>query len=903
MFKVFFLFSCMFCKGIFLSLSFAQISTSVISDGTLGTIVHQNGNVFTITGGNRPGNGANLFHSFRLLSVAQGDTANFFNNTGSSTTNIFGRVTGGQVSNIFGTIQTTGFPGANLFLLNPGGIVFGPNAALNVSGSVHISTADFLELVDGTKFEVNHKGDSPILTSASVKSFGFLNPNPNPIEIKQSQLQLPEGKTFSLIGGNINILGGQLKAPSGGVILASLAAPGTVEYASQNSFKVNASKLGKIELSRGASISANGRSAGIVKIQGGRLRLDQSTISANSSGESDVITNSKTWKGIDIFAKEEIAFQNGSLIEANVESGSMNGGEIVITTPGDIDITDSTLHTLSNPGAAGNAGDISIYANKISLLSNVFPAVPINLIGISSITFGDGNAGNIQVAANSLHMEGGFIASVTIGGGDAGNLTFSLSEDMAVVGNSFGGNVVANTFGSGNGGIVDISARNLSVVNDSQIQSSTGGPGNAKAVNIKLTGLLDIQERSSIDSFTNSAGDAGDVNIIAKEIFIKGVSSGTDPTSIAGDFTGISSDSTGPGKGGNISITSGNLKVVDKGFISSNSSSSANAGNISIDLSGDLTLQNGGQLRAITRDSGNAGNINIGAKKVLISGRNLVPFREFNGSQRLAISQITSASEGAGNAGDISIAGNEITIEDGAAIVVTSDLSGKAGNIKLFSNGSINLQHGTVSAAALNSDGGNIKLTAPNTIRLVNSQISTSVGGGPNTVGGNINIDPQFVILQNSQVIAQAAQGQGGAIDITTQALLTDSASVIDASSQFGVSGTVNVQSPTSNISQALSPLSEEALSVAALLRARCAARKQEGSVSSFTEQGRDMLPVSPGTLIPSPLFLESVSSDNSISDQVAQDQEWMKTVTFEEISSGDSEQYVLNELVQGCLS
>ena len=122
----------------------AQVTTAITpttETGNLGTTVTTQGQTVQITGGTRPGDGTNLFHSFDQFNVGRADTAQFLNTTPSLlTSNILGRVTGGNPSNIFGTIQTTGFGNANLFLMNPAGIVFGPNATLNVGGSVAFTT-------------------------------------------------------------------------------------------------------------------------------------------------------------------------------------------------------------------------------------------------------------------------------------------------------------------------------------------------------------------------------------------------------------------------------------------------------------------------------------------------------------------------------------------------------------------------------------------------------------------------------------------------------------------------------------------------------------------------------------------------------------------------------------------
>ena len=133
-------------------LTHAQATSPITSSG-LGTTVTTSGNVHAITGGTRPGSGPNLFHSFGEFGVPTNHVANFLNESGLTTSNILGRVTGGNPSNIFGTIQTTGFGSANLFLMNPAGIVFGPNASLNVGGSVSFTTADYLRLADGAKVQ------------------------------------------------------------------------------------------------------------------------------------------------------------------------------------------------------------------------------------------------------------------------------------------------------------------------------------------------------------------------------------------------------------------------------------------------------------------------------------------------------------------------------------------------------------------------------------------------------------------------------------------------------------------------------------------------------------------------------------------------------------------------------
>src|SRR5215471_13737511 len=166
---------------------------------------------FDITGGTRPGGGPNLFHSFGLFNVPNNNIANFLNDSGLPTSNILGRVTGGNISNIFGTIQTTGFGNANLFMMNPAGFLFGPNATVNVGGMVAFTSADYLRLGDGKLFNAtpNPNADA-LLSAAPVAAFGFLGSNPGAITVQGSQFTLAQGTGISLVGGNITIQSGAL---------------------------------------------------------------------------------------------------------------------------------------------------------------------------------------------------------------------------------------------------------------------------------------------------------------------------------------------------------------------------------------------------------------------------------------------------------------------------------------------------------------------------------------------------------------------------------------------------------------------------------------------------------------------------------------------------------------------
>jgi filamentous hemagglutinin family protein len=235
--------------------------------------------------------GPNLFHSFSQFSLSRGESATF---TGPNTiANILSRVTGGSPSSIDGTIQSQ-IPGANLFLLNPSGVIFGPNASLNVSGSFHVSTANVLRFSDGATFSANLT-DKSTLTVASPMAFGFLDSHPAGIAIQGSRLSVQPGKTVSVTGGDITIAASQeamnqspvLRAPSGRITLTSVASPGDVQVeVGQGLSRLLENKpprLGAVLVADRAQVSVDGTPGGTILVEAEALTLTNGAMVRNQA--------------------------------------------------------------------------------------------------------------------------------------------------------------------------------------------------------------------------------------------------------------------------------------------------------------------------------------------------------------------------------------------------------------------------------------------------------------------------------------------------------------------------------------------------------------------------------------------------------------------------------------------
>jgi filamentous hemagglutinin family protein len=188
--------------------------------------------------------GSNLFHSFGQFGLATGESATF---TGSSSpiNNVIARVTGGNQSSINGAINST-ITGANLYLINPSGIVFGPNTTVNVAGSFHASTADYLKMFDGARFQATNP-DGSTFSAAAPAAFGFLNAQPAAISVNGGSITTGlTTPTLDLVGGPVTISRGLLRAPAGTIEVTGAAGTGEVPVDSRNTAALTVTKFAPV---------------------------------------------------------------------------------------------------------------------------------------------------------------------------------------------------------------------------------------------------------------------------------------------------------------------------------------------------------------------------------------------------------------------------------------------------------------------------------------------------------------------------------------------------------------------------------------------------------------------------------------------------------------------------------
>jgi filamentous hemagglutinin family protein len=563
----------------------APTKAEVTLDGSLGPtgpipLVNQNFEIPDTVGQTV---GTNLFHSFGVFNINTGESATF---TGpSSIENVLGRVTGGSFSFIDGLLRTQ-FENAspNLFLLNPAGVLFGPNASLDVQGSFHVSTADYMKLGDGGRFEATHPENS-VLTTAPPEAFGFLGEKqPAGITVQGSLLKVRAGETLSVVGGDIQIADGSLYAPGGRIDIVSVASPGEVLPHAPDLGVDSFERLGRIEVSHSSSerprriegdvignVDASGEGRGRIFIRGGELVADNGSTSANTWG-------SEEGQGIiDIGVTGQVTMRN----EAEIR-----GGNVIVTadrvslygTPTAI-IEFPSTNILAFPGnVAIQAGSLEV-RNGATIEASRLSQEPEQGSGNMTVTadrvflsgdeaaFAGVYANNMTVTAGSLEVRNG----ASIGSPSTGRKESSVTVAADRVflsgdGANFEGfpiptGILANEFdGVGSAGDITVTAGNLEVRNGAEISASIEGPGqgvmrSARGGNVKINATdITLQDGGRISAESeNIKADAGNITLeVGNLLHLSNDSSIT--TSVTG----------GTGKGGNITLNSV-FVVLDEG--------------------------------------------------------------------------------------------------------------------------------------------------------------------------------------------------------------------------------------------------------------------------------------------------------------------------------------------------
>jgi filamentous hemagglutinin family protein len=715
-----------------------RAGAQILPDGTLPTVVTSPDRLnFAIEGGSR--SGSNLFHSFSQFSVPTGGSAVF--NNPLDVQNIFSRVTGGSVSNIDGVIKANG--AANLFLLNPNGLVFGPQAILNIGGSFLGTTASHVRFEDGSTFSATNP--TPLLTISlpvavqlgsnsagiSLQGQGHTITAQHPlfapyIPIGPSLGLITPGRTLALIGGQIDLDGAVLTAPEGQIELGAVSqgevglGP-TFDYA-------KAAVLGDIQLKNRSLLDVNGVKAGSIHLQGRQVNLTDGSV---------------LW------------VQNRSAMPAgNIRIDASAGVQIMGATP-NRQIVSSIINETVAPGRGGN---IAIASPKIQVLDGG---------SILTKTFSQAASGMVSVYTNDLEVSG----------------SVPQSPDIF-----------------------------------SNLASSTFGPGNAGSVNV-VTQNLDIHTGGYIGSSTLGTGRGGDVTVQARAITVEGATPILIASTIASATIGRGGDS------GDLTVNTGRLKLVNSGLITSSSIGQGSAGNLVVNAS--EWIEVGGRLGEGLYQSSIASGITY--------------------PQPVYAQLFGLTGTPTGTSGNVTVNTPRLSMNN-ASINTANVTSGDAGTVRVNADLLRVENESWISALTKTGEGGNVIVQSKNLVIRGNSYLSATAGGLGN--GGNVQVNAPIILgWENGDIVANAVRGRGGKVEITTQGIFglnyreqLTPGNDITASSELGVSGTVQVNRIGVNPMSDLVMLPGEPIDPSQKIAAGCGAQQN----SSFVITGRAGIPDNP---------------------------------------------------------
>ena len=756
------------------------VDAQITLDGSMGTAGVLSGPDFLIGADLGQQRGGNLFHSFGEFSIQHGQSATF---TGpNSVQNVISRVTGGNPSDINGLLRNA-IPDADTYLVNPAGIMVGPAAELDLMGSLYLTTADILRFADGAEFSAS-LGDESVLSVAAVSEFGFLGGTSGEILISDNQFTLLEGKRLSLAGNGLIIDKSWIDVPSGRIDLVSLADEGGV-----------ALETAEVSGERGtigvydSIVSTSGEGGGEIYIHGGEFELHSTLGGLNTLVEANTEGN---LEGKEIQVQVNKLTAIGSQFRS-FSSNSGNAGRIEIVVNGPVLLTSNNNEALAPAGIftlsedTGNAGDIYLTASELILEDGaaiaastraeghggnltILVAGNIALSGLDRLGFGSlissnsnstlqtsGNAGDIYIEAKGLRLDdGAVIGSSPLGGGHGGDIHIKVKGMVSLSGvdspkeetqqqpqqSVISVSTESKEAFGGNAGSILIEANQLTLHKGTDIRSTTWGGGKGGGITIQAGKSVIIEPGAGIyattGSFEEYAGDAGNITLKTKSLYVDGV---------------ISTITDGAGKGGNIIVRDADLVVVSGGV--------------------------GAFTAGKTIRLGNGGKIEIRAEELMLQG------------------ELLSNTSGTGKGGDITLYIRNLQMNNNAYISVSSVGINDAGRIIINATDTIIGRDTSIIAFADNAGGGEIELTTGDLQLTHNAHISTSVYGG-NKNSGNVTLNiGNYAVLNNSTITARADQGFGGNITLNADILIRAPNVNLDASSNItGNDGTVQINAP-----------------------------------------------------------------------------------------------------------
>ncbi|NER29167.1 MAG: filamentous hemagglutinin N-terminal domain-containing protein, partial [Symploca sp. SIO1C4] len=728
------------------SLGLQQASAQIIPDNTLGLepsrITTVNDIRELIEGGAI--RDSNLFHSFEQFNIGEGREVYFANPAGIE--NILGRVTGNDISNIFGTLGVDGM--ANLFLINPNGIIFGPNARLDIGGSFVASTAEQFAFSDGNFFSAVNPEAPPLLTINITPGLQYGRRQPAPV-VNTGNLRVGQAQSLTLTGGTV-VTTGELAAPGGEISLAALPSHSLVKLGADAQLLgweqlpitgeslSGVSTLSVAELveraglgNEGIPVDFNSGSAiasglinvsstqgvgGITQVLGNQVELFGATVNASGIGGGgtvliggDFLGNGTVPKAVSTFVGSDVTINADALITgdggkvivwghqtANIQGTLTARGGIVSGNGGFIETSGKQfLNLTSTPDASapnGSGGTWLIDPTDITIINGSGGAIGTNTVDVTNINTALNTGTNVTI-------------TTSIGGTDQGNIT---QNNDAAISKTAGGDAT-----------LTLQAENDIVLNGEIISSS---------------GQLNVQLLADSDD-----SGAGAIGIFGATIDTNG-----------GNFIG---SGKGLGIANNSSIRSqdGNIDLIGTGGIDAENALGLGIGSNSVveSTTGDITL------------NGIGGSGIDFAHGLTIADNSIIRSQDGN------INLMGTGGSNAPNTDGIGIVSNSVVESTGKGTITMMGIGGSGGDAQGivigFDNARVSSTDGNIILIGTGNGNGST-IFGDHGILIFNGGVLESSGTGDitlNGIGGNANE------MSNAGISIEGVLRSSGTGDIT----------------------------------------------------------------------------------------------------------------------------------------
>ncbi|MDM8525331.1 filamentous hemagglutinin N-terminal domain-containing protein [Desulfococcaceae bacterium HSG8] len=710
--------------------------------------------------------GTNLFHSFQQFNIHSGESATF---TGpDSVQNIISRVTGGDPSWIDGKLRSE-IPGADMYLLNPAGMMFGPGASLDLGGSFHVSTADYLGLENGERFYTMPQ-ENEVMSVAAPTAFGFLDNEVGSISFEgrgeiteqewkdnPSGLHVSEGETISLIGGDIELTKGsryetQEIDENGEPVFEKVLDEEGLISEDENGDPIlatdeNGNPIPAMETVYPADISAPGGRINLVGVaSAGEVTLTQEgpDISSDHFGDitiSDRIVSDVSGDGDgSIFARGEHFVSDASDIHAGTTGDK--AGKILIDARNISFINGSSIHT-TNYGK-GQGGNVTLRASESAIFIG---GVDDQEIRLSTDYDGEyaASSGSLLIEAEHISISEDFqCISEANGTGITGDMTFRATESVFLNDATFNSSMGKSA--TGEGGIFSIEAGDIFFEEEVSVRSSTFGKANSGDVIIKASGSFDMSESTiQLTVARYAEGYGGNLSIEAENISLNS----------ATHRILINSGTYGVGNGGNITLrASESVNLSDSAVLAGTAGKYdeiADGGTILIEAP-NISLNNGAEIGAKSSRKGEGGEVTIRSSSVTLSGTS------YEGEASKIYTSALGRKEGAGSAGNILIETDTLSLRDGGMIKASTEGFGSGASMTVRASGHTEISG--VNPHGENEDGFSSGIYADSSAEAEDSGKSGDIA----ITAGTLSVTDGAMITNST-----SGGGQGGKITINAE--------------------------------------------------------------------------------------------------------------------------------------